>query len=72
MQLSIFSESTSSGKSISEEDLTRPVDIKNKRHKLSPLVFSQKLSPKHSIIHNHFLTTVKEQDSIRRHSIDMT
>lgn len=65
-------ESGPSNKSVSEEDLTRPIDIRTKRHKLSPLVFNQKLSPKHSTIHNHFLTTVKEQDAIRRHSIDTT
>ena len=70
--VSFLPESTSSGKSISEEDLTRPLDIKAKRHKLSPLVFNQKLSPKHSTINNHFLTTVREQDSNRRHSIDTT
>lgn len=65
-------ESTSGGKSISEEDLMHPIDIKGKRHKLSPLVLNQKLSPKHSTINNHFLTTVREQDSVRRHSIDTT
>lgn len=65
-------ESSTSDKSVSEEDLTLPVDNRTKRHKLSPLIFNQRLSPKHSSVHNHFLTTVKEQDVIRRHSIDTT
>lgn len=65
-------EASSSSKSLSDEDLTAPIDIRTKRHKLSPLVLGQKLSPKHSSIHNHFLSTVKEQDAIRRHSIDTT
>ena len=68
-----ISEQTECGKSKSEEDLSHPIDIRTKRHKLSPLLLGQKLSPKHtSLLQNHFLSTVKEQDAIRRHSIDTT